>query len=226
LLWAWLSDTNNSTFCKRKADALTPSYVNDLYLCVQQLCTQQEEGGLGDETLENIAADYNFPIEFIYDVLCQWGVSPPIKADDKLGSLVNGEQAFAVVEALTSVDSAILHEWYMGETLEGLAEELEVPLSEVFAIAGRNRFSLPMGAETHITNADYRVLLRELGMDEAAAAVEEDMRRGQGKVNSNNGDRMAMDTSQMFRSDIFNTDDVEGMFAGDDAAPTAKPFLF
>lgn len=124
------------------------------------------------------------------------------------------------------MDSAILHDWYMGETLEGLADELEVPLSEVFAVAGRNRFSLPMGAETHISNADYRVLLRELGMDDAAAAIEEDLRRGQGKVKRNNGDRMAMNTNGMLRSDMFNTDDIDGMFASDDAAPTAKPFLF
>jgi hypothetical protein len=201
---------------------------------------RQDEGGLGDVTLQDIADDYNFPIEFIYDVLCRWGVSPPIKLDDKLGDLVNGEQvgilpsdalwcksdtsgvgcgavsrttgaseyftlcdmthlvrgvqitafsfkqaavpkqpvataipadplllmpshvqqAFAVLEAMTSVDCATVHDFYLDETIEELAWALEVQLSDIFAVCGRRRFNLPLGADTHLTNEEYRFLLK------------------------------------------------------------------
>lgn len=156
----------------------------------------KEEGGLCDSTLEDICYDYSFPVEFIVDVLCRWGVTPPIKLEDKLGDLVNGEQAYAVVECLNSVDSAWVHDFYIEDTIEELAWELEVPLSDIFAVCGRQRLNLPMGTDTHLTKPEYRILLRELGLEEELMELDEAGRR----------DFDPEDTSKMFMSSLFNGD--------------------
>ena len=122
-------------------------------------------------TLEEVADDYGFPIEFIMDVLCRWGVSPPINELDRLGDVVTGEQAYALSEALTTCDPASVRDFYLAETLEELADELGVTLADVFSVCGRYRLSLPLGAETHLTRDDYKLLLKELEKDEKLAIV-------------------------------------------------------
>ena len=161
----------------------------------------QDEGGLGDETLENIASDYNFPIDFLFDALCRWGVSPPIRPSDKLGALVNGEQAFAIAELLNSVDPAEIHDFYLSETLEELVDELDVPLSDIFAIAGKERFSLPLGADTHITTEEYCVLLRELGLDDQLELYEAQQGRAKTKDQKEKMAEMNVDMSNAFSGD-------------------------
>ncbi|KAG5192330.1 hypothetical protein JKP88DRAFT_191128 [Tribonema minus] len=190
---------------------------------------ERDEGGLGDVTLADIADDYNFPVEFIYDVLCRWGVSPPIKLDDKLGSLVNGEQAFAVVEALTSVDPATVHDFYLDDTIEELAWALDVPPADIFAVCGRRRFNLPLGAETHLTNEEYRFLLKDLGFEEELKAMEDRLHR-RDREDADADAARRPDPSGMFMSDMFNGD-IDEMFADDEEysgtapQPRAKPFF-
>lgn len=59
----------------------------------------------------------------------------------------------------------MVYDTYTLGTLEEIADDLDVPLGEVFAICGRRRFNLPEGVETCITQAEYRILLQELGLE-------------------------------------------------------------
>jgi hypothetical protein len=58
----------------------------------------EDEFGLGSASLQNICDDYGFPVEVLLDVLCRWGVEPPIDPGDKLGSLVDSEQVKCAFE--------------------------------------------------------------------------------------------------------------------------------
>mmetsp|Transcript_17936 Transcript_17936/g.26570 ORF Transcript_17936/g.26570 Transcript_17936/m.26570 type:complete len:277 (-) Transcript_17936:9-839(-) len=177
---------------------------------------KRDDGGLGSVKLKDISSDYDFPIEFILDVLCRWGVSPPINEDEKLGSLVNGEQAFAIAEALTSIDPAIIHDFYLNESLEELSEQLDIPLSDIFLVCGKRRFSLPLGAETHLTMSDYNTLLKDLGMG--------DMVEDERKV-----DAFMKGTENTFMADMFSGNP-EDMVLSDGMTtvvptPKVKPFI-
>ncbi|CAM9221537.1 unnamed protein product [Chrysoparadoxa australica] len=154
---------------------------------------------LGDLTLEAIAEDYCFPLEFLCDIMCRWGVTPPIKITDKLGDLVNQDQAYAIAEALTSLDAASLQEYYIEDSLDEIADNLDVSLAEVFSICAKRRFSLPLGTDTHLNAEEYSLLLRDLGEDDWE--ILEDT--------SSEGDRAARfksDLKDLFVSDLFKGD--------------------
>ncbi len=121
--------------------------------------------GLGGMSLKEISMEYGFPIDCFLDVLCRWGIEPPIHEDTKLGDLANGEQAFSLLEMMTSVDVADVQDTYVGETIGEIADELGVPLSSVFLVCARRRMNLSLGVDTRLTRAEYRILYEELGFD-------------------------------------------------------------
>lgn len=120
----------------------------------------REEGFLGDSTLVEIASDYSVPICYLADVLCMWGVPVPIDVHDRLGDLVTGEQAFALVEAVNSLDVAILHDRYSNQNLLQICHEWEIDMSEAFQFAMKEGWSLPFGVRTNLRIEQEEELLR------------------------------------------------------------------
>ena len=57
-----------------------------------------------------IARQYGFSLDYVADALASFGVPPPIDASATLRALVDAEQAFALLEALTSLDAAEVDE--------------------------------------------------------------------------------------------------------------------
>jgi hypothetical protein len=121
---------------------------------------QREEGYLGDSTLIEISHDYAVPVCYIADVLVTWGVPPPISVDTRLGDLVTGEQAFAFVEALTSLDNTQLNERYSYDDLLTLCEDYDLDLRQVFQFCIKENYNLPFGVRTCLRVEQEKELLR------------------------------------------------------------------
>ena len=124
----------------------------------------REEGYLGDSTLQEIAMDYGIPVCYLADVLCMWGVPVPIDIyQTPLGDLVTGEQAFAILEAVNSLDAGALNDRYANVNLQQLCMEEDIQLSEAFAMAMKEGWSLPFGVNTVLRVEQVDELVRVLG---------------------------------------------------------------
>lgn len=124
---------------------------------------RREIGYLGDSTLREIAQDYSVPVVYLADVLCMWGVLPPIPIDDvPLGDMVTGEQAFAILEAVNSLDVGALNDRYSNTNLRQLCFEFDIDLQEAFSMAMKEGWSLPFGVETCLRVEQEDELLRVL----------------------------------------------------------------
>jgi len=121
---------------------------------------KREAGFLGDCSLAEIALDYSVPISYIADVITQWGVSIPIDINARLGDMVTGEQAFALVEAVNSMDVGALQDRYGNQNLLRLCDEWEIDLKDGFAFAMKEGWSLPFGVRTVLRVEQEDELLR------------------------------------------------------------------
>eukprot|EP00977_Amphora_coffeiformis_P014910 scaffold4244_cov167-Amphora_coffeaeformis.AAC.23 len=133
---------------------------------------KREWGFLGDSTLNEIATDYSVPVCYIADVLCMWGVPVPIDVHDRLGDLVTGEQAFALLEAVNSLDVAALHDRYSNTNLLQFCYEYDIPLQEAFEMAMKEGWSLPFGVQTCLRVEQEDELLRVLGQHMMESPIE------------------------------------------------------
>jgi len=121
---------------------------------------RREDGFLGDCTLAEIATDYSVPICYLADVLCMWGVPVPINVHDRLGDLVTGEQAFALVEAVNSLDIGVLQDRYSNMNLLQLCAEFGIELKDAFEFAMKEGWSLPFGVRTNLRVEQEEELFR------------------------------------------------------------------
>ena len=127
----------------------------------------REEGYMGDCTLDEIAMDYSVPIFYLADILCAWGVPPPIDTSMKLGDLVIGEQAYAILEAVTSFDSADMYNMFSDHTLISLAQTYKngVELRELFQVAMSEGMALPFGVHSRLRKEYVEILDRYFDPD-------------------------------------------------------------
>lgn len=121
---------------------------------------KREEGFLGDSTLQEIAQDYSIPICYLADVLCTWGVPVPIHPQERLGDLVTGEQAFAILEAVNSLDVGQVQDRYSNTCLIDLCTMWDIGLQEAFEFAMKEGWSLPFGVQTCLRVEQEDELLR------------------------------------------------------------------
>lgn len=135
---------------------------------------KREVGFLGDSTLREIATDYSVPICYLADVLCLWGVPVPIQVDDRLGDLVTGEKAFALLEAVNSLDMAALHDRYSNTNLLQLCYEWDIPIQKAFEMAMKEGWSLPFGVHTCLRVEQEDELIRVLAQDLIRDSEEEE----------------------------------------------------
>jgi hypothetical protein len=122
--------------------------------------SKREEGFIGDATLREISTDYSVPICYLADVLCMWNVPVPINIHDRLGDLVTGEQAFALVEAIHSLDIGALHDRYSNQSMLQVCNEWNIELKDAFQFAVAEGWSLPFGVRTHLRVEQEDELLR------------------------------------------------------------------
>ena len=82
--------------------------------------------------MSDIASDFHFPIDYLAHAVCSWGADPPIDVEDRLGDLVNGEQCFALLEAITTLDPAEVDEAFCALNVAELSKSWGVEPVVVF----------------------------------------------------------------------------------------------
>mmetsp|Transcript_10473 Transcript_10473/g.22584 ORF Transcript_10473/g.22584 Transcript_10473/m.22584 type:complete len:470 (-) Transcript_10473:250-1659(-) len=125
----------------------------------------REEGYLGDCTLQEISMDFSVPICYLADVIASWGSPLPIDPHSRLGDLVTGEQAFAILEAIHTLDIAELHSRYSEDCLLDLVDYYDLDLKEAFEFCMARGWSLPFGVRTFLRVEQEEELLDVLGAE-------------------------------------------------------------
>ncbi|KAH8048900.1 hypothetical protein JL720_15751 [Aureococcus anophagefferens] len=72
----------------------------------EQLTLSGEGNAFGDSTVADVADDYRFPISYVADAILGFGIPPPIRDDARIADILDADQAFALLEAVTSLDAA------------------------------------------------------------------------------------------------------------------------
>jgi hypothetical protein len=124
---------------------------------------RREEGYLGDSTSREISLDYGVPIPYLADVIANWGIPVPIDPNVRLGDMVTGEQAFAILEAIHTLDVASLHDRYSEEDLLGLCDCYDINLQVVFEFCLERGYALPFGVRTFLRVEQEEDLISTLG---------------------------------------------------------------
>mmetsp|Transcript_21271 Transcript_21271/g.26155 ORF Transcript_21271/g.26155 Transcript_21271/m.26155 type:complete len:173 (-) Transcript_21271:108-626(-) len=126
---------------------------------------KRESGFLGDCTLREISLDYQIPICYLADVLCGWGVPPPIDPSGLLGDMITGEQAFAILEAIHTLDVGSLNDRYAEFDLVTLCSEYDIELTKAFELAMKEGWNLPFGVRTFLRVEQEEHLIETLAED-------------------------------------------------------------
>ena len=125
----------------------------------------REEGYLGDSTLKEISLDYAIPIPYLADVLATWGTPVPIDPSARLGDMVTGEQAYAVLEAIHTLDIAALHERYSEDNLMNICDYYDIDIKDAFEFCMSRGWALPFGVRTFLRVEQEEDMLDALGGD-------------------------------------------------------------
>ncbi len=115
-------------------------------------------------TVEEVARSYQVPISWIGDALCNFGVVPPIQWTARMGDLIDGEQAFALLEAMHGWDHAIMYDMYTWDSLRELVDSYDLEMSEVLQVCDEEKFALPFGLRSHLRIEQFARLMRRLGL--------------------------------------------------------------
>jgi len=127
--------------------------------------SKRELGFLGDSTLREISLDFQVPICYLADVLCSWGVPPPIEPNGILGDMVTGEQAFAILEAIHTLDIGSLNDRYAEFDLVTLCNEYGIELADGFDLALKEGWNLPFGVRTYLRVEQEDCLIEKFARD-------------------------------------------------------------
>ena len=144
----WADDDNDENALTFSTEKATLSGVGDAF---------------GDLTVGQVAVDYRFPVAYVADVITGFGVQPPISDEAVIKDLLDADQAFALLEAVTSLDASEVDDAYVSFGLDGCARRLEADLAEVFALCVDNNFALPHGVETRLRRDQFDTIARTLG---------------------------------------------------------------
>ena len=97
-------------------------------------------------------------------LVARFGATPPISLDAKLGSLIDGEQAFALLESLTTLDPADVEAEYVDYTVSELSEIWDVPLGDVFEACVGEGVGMPFGVRTFMRVEEGEKVKEVLGV--------------------------------------------------------------
>ena len=122
----------------------------------------KSEGSFTTLTLDQISEDYRFPLCYLADVVSTFGVPPPVDIHIPVGEMVNGEQSFALLEAVNSLQGIDLDEQYCDDNISNLCDRRDWTVPEVLSIAQEEGWSLPFGVRTCLRWEEVAILEKKL----------------------------------------------------------------
>jgi hypothetical protein len=99
-------------------------------------------------SLHEISDIYHFSLNYLGDFVAQMGCSCPIDVDTSISNLLNGEQIYTLLEALTSLDPYEINIEYDSVTIRELADDLGISIKTIVNICEKQSYHLPFGLNT------------------------------------------------------------------------------
>lgn len=103
------------------------------------------------------------PIPYLADVLATWGVPIPINPNIPLGDMITGEQTFAILEAIHTLDIGQLHEMYSEDNIMNICDYYDIDIKVAFDYCMERGWALPFGVRTFLRVEQEEELLEVLG---------------------------------------------------------------
>jgi hypothetical protein len=147
----------------KKDLSLNDRKIKDGSLDAEDWDRDEFNGYIGGCSLEEIANDYNVPLQYIVDCCMTAGAEPPIQPEDLLGHLINGESIFKILEVLNSYDNMVIGEIYSTFNVVSLAEYLDVEIDDVFAILLEEGGGTGLGVRSQLKNSEIDLICSLLG---------------------------------------------------------------
>jgi hypothetical protein len=134
-----------------------------------------DKSSMARQTLREISESYLFSLSFLGDYVVQLGVRPPIDVDAKVGDMMTSEQAFSLLEALTSLDPYESNIEYDSLAADELAQELGLSVEKFCYICEAEKLNLPYGMDTVLHQSVVETIRDVYEFDEYAFLDEEDL---------------------------------------------------
>lgn len=106
--------------------------------------------GITDCSVEDVAVDYNIPVELVIDVMVVYGVELPITPTDSIRGRLTTDEIERMLELITSFDSMDLSDRYSDQTVAELAEEYDVDVDAVLTACVTENIHLALGLATRL----------------------------------------------------------------------------
>lgn len=125
-------------------------------LAAEQVAREKESdqsvrgAGILDCTVQDVATDYNLPVEFVVDVLIEYGVKTPVTVDDRIKRRLSREEIEKLLFLITSFDAKDLSDRYSDRTLFELADDYDLDLAEVLQVCEEEGIFLPLEHDTRL----------------------------------------------------------------------------
>jgi len=127
---------------------------------------QADRSSISMQTLREISESYEFSLPFLGDYAVQLGCPPPIDVDAVIGSYMTGQQTYALLVAVTSLDPLESNIEYDSLTVQDLAEELGLSKKQLLKICKNEDVNLPFGMETVLHESVVAKIKEVLTYDE------------------------------------------------------------
>lgn len=122
---------------------------------------------IGRLSLRDISEAYSFSLAYLGDFVAQLGVSTPINIDSKVNTLLDGDQMYTLLQALSSLDPYDANAGYDSVSVYELAEDLEVTVKKILDLCEKEQINLPFGDDTILHTAVVEQLSRRLEYDDS-----------------------------------------------------------
>lgn len=109
-----------------------------------------EGEGILDCTVEDVAVDYNIPVELVVDIMWTYGVALPIKPSHGIRDSMTTDEIAQLLELITSFDCMDLSDRYSDHTLTELAEEYDTDVKLLVDACQAEGIYLALGKNTRL----------------------------------------------------------------------------
>lgn len=112
---------------------------------------REEEGsGIFDCTVQDVSFDYSVPVEFVIDIMIEYGIQPPVEPDDGIRAGMTSDEIDRMLQLITSFDAQDLSDRYSDKGVQELADDYDLDLALVLQTCESEGIYLSRGEHTRL----------------------------------------------------------------------------
>lgn len=106
--------------------------------------------GILDCSVEDVAVDYNIPVELVIDIMSVYGVEFPITPSDSVRERLTTAEIERMLELITSFDCMDLSDRYSDQTIAELADDYDTDVNAIVTACVTENIHLALGLATRL----------------------------------------------------------------------------